>query len=108
MSGAAAGSLTFAPEEVSRGRAVFVAGVATPGSERPRLQGVLSIRRRCSDGSNFGEPLDRILVVPADGDFPGRRRLRGDFARVLMSAGEPTQTHENCNARFRGGAKCRP
>lgn len=29
-----------------------------------------SIRRNCSDRSNFGKPLDCVLVLPADGGFP--------------------------------------
>src|SRR5690349_17048410 len=40
-----------------------------------------------SDRSNFGEPLDCVLVVPADGGFPCGRRLRGDVVRAVVEAG---------------------
>src|SRR5688500_10091766 len=38
--------------------------------------------QRKADRSNFGEPLDRVLVVPADSGFPCGRRLPGDVVRV--------------------------
>ena len=39
------------------------------------------------DRSDFGEPLDSVLVVPADGGFPRGRRLRGDVVRAVVEAG---------------------
>jgi len=52
-----------------------------------------SIRCRCSDRSNFGEPLDCVLVVPADGGFPCGRRLRGDVARAVVETGGVVRQH---------------
>jgi len=48
---------------------------------------LLTIRCRCSDRSNVGEPLDRVVVVPADGGFPCGRRLRSDVMRVVGETG---------------------
>src|SRR6185436_13743022 len=62
---------------------VVESGAEDPGSRRGRW-----IRCRCcSDRSNFGEPLDRVLVVPADGGFPSGRRLRGDVVRAVVETG---------------------
>src|SRR5215470_8684519 len=54
----------------------------------------LSIRCRCSDGSNFRKPLDCVLVVPADGSFPCGRRLRGDVVRDVVETGGVVRQHQ--------------
>jgi len=54
----------------------------------------LSIRCRCSDRSNFGKPLDCVLVVPADGGFPCGRRLRGDVMRAAVETGGVVGQHQ--------------
>src|SRR4029453_2920661 len=56
-----------------------------PSCEYPGSRCGLWIRCRCcSDRSNFGEPLDCVLVVPADGGFPCGPRLRGDIVRLVV------------------------
>ncbi|HET6479127.1 MAG TPA: hypothetical protein VFG35_03660 [Actinoplanes sp.] len=47
-----------------------------------------------ADRSSFGEPLDRVLVVPADCGFPGGRRLRGDVVRAVVKAGGMAGQHK--------------
>ncbi len=54
----------------------------------------LSIRCRCSDRSNFGEPLDCVLVVPADGGFPCGRCLRSDVERAVVKTGGVVGQHQ--------------
>src|SRR5262249_15026874 len=54
----------------------------------------LSMRCRCSDRSHFGEPLDCIRVVPADGGFPCGRRLRGDVVRAVVETGGVVGQHQ--------------
>ncbi len=50
--------------------------------------------RAVSDRSDFGEPPDRVLVVPAHGGFPCGRRLRGEVVRVVVEAGGVVGQHE--------------
>ena len=76
--------------------AAYVPRVAK-GSHRGRHYGKtcgLSIHGGCSDRSNFGEPLDRVLVVPADGGFPCGRRLRGDVVRAVVETGGVVGQHQ--------------
>src|SRR4051812_29072986 len=47
-----------------------------------------------SDRSNFGEPLDCVVVVPADGGFPCGRRLCSDVVRSVLEAGGVARQHE--------------
>ena len=58
------------------------------------IRGGLSIRCHGSDRSNFGKPLDGVLVVPADGGFPGGRRLRGDVMRAADKTGGVVGQHQ--------------
>ena len=44
--------------------------------------------------SNFGKPLDCVLVVPADGGFPCGRRLRGDVVRAVVETGGVVGQHQ--------------
>ena len=60
-------------------------GTHFDSAERPG--GGLTIRWRCSDRSNVGEPLDWVLVVPADGGFPCGPSLRGDVVRRDIETG---------------------
>lgn len=46
------------------------------------------------DCSYFGEPLDRVLVVPADSGFPCGRRLRGDVVSALVEPGGVVVQHQ--------------
>ena len=65
--------------------------------ERWRQSGIRcgpSIRSRCSDRSNFGKPLDCVLVVPADGGFPCRPRLRRDVMRAVVETGGVVGQHQ--------------
>ena len=58
-------------------------------TSRPELS--LPGRRRCSDRSDLGEPLDGEVVdpagVPADGSFPCGPCLRGNVMRVVVETG---------------------
>jgi hypothetical protein len=47
-----------------------------------------------SDRSNFFESLERVLIAPADGGFPGGRRLRGDVVRVRVESGGIVWQHQ--------------
>ena len=49
---------------------------------------------RCSDRSNFGEPLDCVLVVPTDGGFPCGRSLRGDVVHAVVQSGGVVGQHQ--------------
>jgi hypothetical protein len=60
---------------------------ATPDAPRSGSKCGLANSLRCSDRSNFGEPLDCVLVVPADGGFPCGRRLRGNVVRAVVETG---------------------
>jgi hypothetical protein len=55
------------------------------------MLGILNDR---SDRSNFGKPLDCVLVVPADGGFPRGRRLRGDVMRAVVETGGVVGQHQ--------------
>src|SRR6266545_6354787 len=76
-----------APDPSSR---VVESGAEDPGSRR----GLWIRCRCCSDRSNFGEPLDCVLVVPADGGFPCRPRLRGDVVRRVVETGSVVGQHQ--------------
>lgn len=86
-----------------RREAKFYQGRGEAG-ERPRLAQCSrrrfrhghspSIRRDCSDRSNFGKPLDRVFVPPADGGFPGGRGLRGDVMRAVVETGGVAGQHQ--------------
>jgi len=65
------------------------------GAEDPGSRRGLWIRCRCcSNRSNFGEPLDCVLVVPADGGFPCGPRLRGDVVRLVVETGSVVGHHQ--------------
>ena len=65
------------------------------GAEDPGSRRVLWICSRCcSDRSNFGEPLDCVLVVPADSGFPCGPRLRGDVVRLVVETGSVVGHHQ--------------
>src|SRR5215208_3658809 len=48
----------------------------------------------CSDRSNVGEPLDCVLVVPADGGFPCGPRLRSDVVRRVVETPSVVGQHQ--------------
>ena len=50
--------------------------------------------RRCSDRSNFGKPLDGVLVVPTDGGFPCGPRLRGGVECLVIETGSVVRQHQ--------------
>src|SRR5262245_19946397 len=50
------------------------------------IPATISFHCRCSEGSNFGQPLVGVLVVPADRGFPGSPRLFGDVVRLVVEA----------------------
>jgi hypothetical protein len=81
--------------------------VVESGAEDPGIRCGLSIRCRRSDRPNFGEPPDRVLVVPADGGFPCGRRLRGDVVRAVVEAGGVVRQHQVERARKSGGVSNR-
>src|SRR5262249_21751676 len=47
-----------------------------------------------SDRANFGKPRDGVFVVPADGGFPGGRRLRGDVVCAVGETGGIVGQHQ--------------
>src|SRR3954451_21047034 len=61
--------------------------VTRPRFEVESSRCALAIRCCYSDRSNFGEPPDCELVVPADGGFPCSPCLRGNVARVVVETG---------------------
>ena len=52
------------------------------------------LSNRCLGRTNFGEPLDSILVFPADGGCPCGPSLRGDVVRVLVETGGVVGQHQ--------------
>src|SRR5437763_6116023 len=44
--------------------------------------------------TNFGEPIDCVLVVPADGGFPCGRCLRRDVMRDVVETGGVVGQHQ--------------
>jgi hypothetical protein len=75
----------------SNPRPQFSAGDAAEGSiaSNPGTLG-----RRRSDRSNFGKPLDCVLVVPAHGGFPCCEGLRGDVERAVLEASGVVRQHQ--------------
>lgn len=76
-----------APDPSSR---VVESSAEDPG----RRRGLWLRCRCCSDHSNVGEPLDCVLVVPADGGFPCGRRLRSDVVRLVVETGGIVGQHQ--------------
>ena len=78
------------------GRAAVVGGpaLAVTHNTRNDWRCGLSIRCRCSDRSNLGKSLDRVLVVPAAGGFPCGPRLRGDVVRLVVETASVVGHHQ--------------
>ena len=51
-------------------------------------------RRSRSDRSNFGKPLDRVFVPPADGSFPCCRCLCGSIISTVVQIGSIVGQYE--------------
>ncbi len=54
----------------------------------------LQVRFLRSDRSNFGKPLDCVVVVPTDGGFPSGRRLLSDFTGVAVETSGVVGQHQ--------------